>query len=127
MPDPAPLILVADDQPGVRRLIQEVFREDGYRVVTAANGQEAVALARAELPALVLLDMKMPVMDGMEALRALKISQPKTLIIMMTAVGEGAWVQEAIGAGAHTCIAKPFDVFALRELVEQVLLREAIG
>lgn len=120
----APLILVVDDQLGVRRLIQEVFREIGYRVAAAAHGQEAIALAAAEQPALVLLDMKMPVMDGLETLRALKGSYPSLPVFMMTAVGDGDRVSEALSSGAETCINKPFDVFALRTLVQDRLIQE---
>lgn len=118
------LILVVDDQLGVRRLIQEVFREQGYRVVTAANGREAVAMASAVPPAVALIDMKMPVMDGLEALRILKSIHPDTVVLMMTAVGDEDRINEALIVGAHTCISKPFDVFALRKLVEGVLREE---
>lgn len=116
------LILVVDDQHGVRCLIEEVFYGSGYRVITAANGQEAVELVAAQRPDAVLLDMKMPVMDGLEALRIIKQGKhPSVVVIMMTAVGDDERMNEAFSAGAHTCIAKPFDVFALRELVARVL------
>jgi len=124
MPNRNALILVVDDQAGVRRLIQEVFREVGYRVLTATNGQEALAVAAAEFPAAVLLDMKMPVMDGLETLRALKMIHPGVLVLMMTAVGDGDQVTEALSSGAHFCVSKPFDVFALRSLVMDVLEKE---
>lgn len=120
----APLILVVDDQLGVRRLIQEVFREIGYRVATAAHGQEALALAAVTTPDLVLLDMKMPVMDGLETLRTLKGLYPDLIVLMMTAVGDGDRVQEALNMGARDCINKPFDVFALRQLAQSVLEKE---
>lgn len=115
------LILVVDDQMGVRRLIQEVFREVGYRVVTAAHGQEAMALCSVELPDLVLLDMKMPVMDGVETLRNLRQLYPQLAVIIMTAVGDGDRVNEVLSMGARDCISKPFDVFQLRGLVREVL------
>jgi two-component system response regulator (stage 0 sporulation protein F) len=120
----SPLILVVDDQAGVRRLIQELFREIGYRVATAAHGQEAMALCSVERPALVLLDMKMPVMDGLETLRALRNLYPDLPVIIMTAVGDGDRVNEVISAGARSCISKPFDVFELRKLVQEVLKEE---
>lgn len=120
----SPLILVVDDQMGVRRLIQEIFREIGYRVATASHGQEAMALCSVELPALVLLDMKMPVMDGMETLRTLFSLYPDLPVIIMTAVGDGDRVSEVISLGARSCINKPFDVFALRQLVQKVLEEE---
>jgi len=124
MPLEAPLILVVDDQMGVRRLIQELFREVGYRVATAVHGQEAMALCSVELPALVLLDMKMPVMDGVETLRTLHNLYPQLPVIIMTAVGDGDRVQEVLSIGARNCISKPFDVFELRQLVQKVLEEE---
>lgn len=117
----SPLILVVDDQIGVRRLIQEVFKEVGYRVVTAAHGREALTLAAAECPDLVLLDVKMPVMDGLETLKALRTSYPDLPVLMMTAVGDGDRVQEALVSGARMCLSKPFDVFDLRAKVQAVL------
>lgn len=124
MPAEAPLVLVVDDQMGVRRLIQEVFREVGYRVATAVHGQEALALCSVELPGLVLLDMKMPVMDGIETLRTLRHLYPELPVIIMTAVGDGDRVSEVLSMGARNCISKPFDVFELRQLVQQVLEEE---
>ncbi|MFZ5824934.1 MAG: response regulator [Bacillota bacterium] len=118
-----PLILVVDDQAGVRLLLREVFRETGYRIALAAHGQEAVVLASAELPSLALVDVKMPVMDGFETLRALKGLDPSMPVLMMTAVGEGR-INELLESGARDCITKPFDVFALRNLVQQVLQEE---
>jgi two-component system, response regulator, stage 0 sporulation protein F len=120
-----PLILVVDDQMGVRRLIQEVFKEIGYRVAAAAHGQEAIAIAAAELPAVVLLDMKMPVMDGLETLRTLKSLYPDLIVFMMTAVGDGDRINEALANGASRCISKPFDVFELRHQVQAVMTKEA--
>jgi two-component system response regulator (stage 0 sporulation protein F) len=118
-----PLILVVDDQAGVRLLLREVFREVGYRVALAAHGQEAVAMASVELPALALVDLKMPVMDGLETLRALKELDPTLPVLIMTAVGEGR-ISELLQNGARDCIMKPFDVFQLRDRVQQVLQEE---
>lgn len=118
-----PLILVVDDQAGVRLLLREVFREVGYRVALASHGQEAVVMASMEVPAMALVDLKMPVMDGLETLRALKGLDPTLPVLMMTAVGEGR-MNELLENGARDCITKPFDVFKLRDLVQQVLQEE---
>lgn len=105
-------------------MLREVFREVGYRVLLAAHGQEAIVLASAELPALALVDLKMPVMDGLETLRALKGLDSSLPVLMMTAVGEGR-VSELLENGARDCIIKPFDVFVLRDLVHQIIREEA--
>lgn len=121
-----PHLLVVDDQYGVRRLIHELFSQAGYRVTLASNGREALDQVQANPPTLVLLDMRMPVMDGMEALRLLKQMRPDLRCIMMTAVEDEEQINQAMAAGAQACIAKPFDIFALRELVEGVLGKEGI-
>lgn len=119
-----PHLLVVDDQYGVRRLIQELFSQAGYKVSLASNGREALEQVQTNPPVLVLLDMRMPVMDGMEALRLLKQMHPDLPCIMMTAVEDGEQISLALSAGAQACISKPFDIFALRELVEGVLGKE---
>lgn len=114
-------ILVVDDQLGVRRLLQELFREEGFDVFLAGHGGEAVELARKQRPVLALVDVKMPVMDGLETLRALKQEHPDLPVIMMTAVGDGERVTEALKSGALNAITKPFDVFAVRNMVLELL------
>lgn len=118
-----PLILVVDDQVGVRMLLQEVFREVGYRVALAPHGEAALPLAAAERPAVALVDLKMPIMDGLETLQALRAMHPTLPVLMMTAVGEGR-VEQLLASGARDCIMKPFDVFVLRDRVQQVLQEE---
>jgi two-component system response regulator (stage 0 sporulation protein F) len=120
-----PSILVADDQLGVRRLLEELFFQVGYRVVTAAHGREAVVAATAERPSLALLDIRMPVMDGLEALRELRQLYPDLPVFMMTAVGDSERATEALSLGAQDCIGKPFDIFELRRLVQATLGEEA--
>ena len=110
-------ILVVDDQLGVRRLLQELFREEGYDVLLAGHGGEAVELARKQKPMVALVDVKMPVMDGLETLHALKQEHPDLPVIMMTAVGDGERVTEALKSGALKAITKPFDVLVVRNLV----------
>lgn len=116
---------MVDDQPGVRRLLTELFRADGMEVVTAADGREALDLARADRPSLAVVDMRMPVMDGVGAIAGLKAMYPDLPIVLMTAVGDTERVAEAKRLGAMHAITKPFDVFHLRELVRDALEREA--
>ena len=116
-----PHILVVDDQKGIRRLVQEIFRGDPYRVSLAANGAEALETAAKDCPHLVLLDVKMPVMDGVETLRRLRQVHPLIPVIIMTAVGDGDRVREALGLGAICSVTKPFDVHQLRNLISSTI------
>lgn len=121
MAERAAVILVADDQPGVRWLVQELFADGPHQVVAAAHGQEALAAAERQRPDVALIDLRMPVMDGVETLRALRVLYPSLPVVMMTAVDDGDRVTECLRLGAACSIAKPFDVFALRALVEATL------
>ncbi|XER10156.1 Protein-glutamate methylesterase/protein-glutamine glutaminase [Sporomusa aerivorans] len=111
-------ILVIDDQPGIRRLLTEVLQDEGYRVVTAANGYEGIQAAQEVHPNVILMDMKMPGMDGIEALKKLKRQGQGDQVIMMTAYGELDMVNEAREAGMRDYITKPFDIMSLCQIIE---------
>lgn len=121
MPGDKPYLLIVDDQLGVRRLLFEAFTEEGYDVAMAASGLEAIARVKERLPNLILMDMKMPGMNGLEALQEIKKFYPQVLVIMMTAYGELEIVAEAMKIGAREYIPKPFDLNDLRTLVKSVL------
>lgn len=110
-------ILIVDDQPGIRRLLMEVLTEEGYTVVTAQNGYEGLQKAKELEPALILMDMKMPGMDGIETLRELRKVGQAGNVIMMTAYGELELVNQARELGAYAYITKPFDIIALCDMV----------
>lgn len=112
-------ILVIDDQPGIRRLLTEVLNDEGYEVATAENGYEGVRIAKEVQPAVILMDMKMPGMDGIETLRELKTSGLQDRVIMMTAYGELETVKEARDLGAYSYITKPFDIIALCNMIHE--------
>ena len=114
-------ILVVDDQIGVRRLLVETFRDQGFDVDVAANGYEALEKLKHKAPDLILLDMKMPGMNGLEVLRQIKQRYPDQAVIMMTAYGELEIVNEAINLGVKECITKPFDINQLRELAQRII------
>ncbi|MDA8234589.1 MAG: response regulator [Clostridia bacterium] len=114
-------VLVVDDQLGVRRLLFEAFQEDGYKVDLAGNGLEAVDRVKQGMPDLILMDMKMPGMNGLEALRVIKAMDSSASVIMMTAYGELEIVTEAMSLGVKEYVTKPFDINELRTLVRQVL------
>lgn len=114
-------ILVIDDQPGIRRLLMEVLTEEGYAVHTAANGYEGIQKVNELKPHLILMDMKMPGMDGIETLRELKRMNQADKVIMMTAYGELELVNQAKELGAYAYITKPFDIIALCTIISNQL------
>ncbi|GMA50885.1 response regulator [Alicyclobacillus contaminans] len=114
-------ILIVDDQFGIRVLLQEVLHHEGYTVLEAPNGPKALELVRAEAPDLILLDMKIPGMDGLEILRNIRKMKVCTKVIMMTAYGELDLIQEAMEMGALAHFTKPFDIDELREAVNAQL------
>jgi len=102
-------VLVVDDEESVRNLLQRILEGAGYQVTTAANGKEAlykVSLGETEL---VLLDIKMPEMSGIEVLSKLTADSPDTCAIMVTSVAETETAVEAMKLGAYDYILKPFD------------------
>ncbi len=113
-------ILIVDDQKGVRRLLEELFKKDGWEVELAADGKEAVESADKFLPDIILMDMKMPNMSGLEASQIILKKYNNLDIIMMTAYGEMDVVKEALDAGVKRCITKPFDIIDLRNTVNQM-------
>lgn len=114
-------VLVVDDQPGIRRLLMEVLTEEGYLVYTAANGYEGVQKAKDLKPTLILMDMKMPGMDGIETLRELKHLNQADKVIMMTAYGELGLVNVAKELGAYAYVTKPFDIIELCTMISQLI------
>ncbi|MGI5838839.1 MAG: response regulator [bacterium] len=117
-------ILVADDQKGVRRLLSEVFRRDEYIVHLAADGREAIRQVQQFNPDIMLLDMKMPGMDGLATLRELRQHGLQICVILMTAYGELEIVKEAMSLGARAHITKPFDVNELKDLVGRLVAEQ---
>jgi len=114
-------LLVVDDQMGVRRLLFEAFKEEGYAIELAASGHEAVEKVKFGIPDIILMDMKMPGMNGLETLQEIKKIHDDILVIIMTAYGELEVVSEAKKLGIKEYITKPFDINELRRLVKEVI------
>lgn len=114
-------ILIVDDQPGIRMLLEEVFSKEGFETLSASNGREALDIFEELRPELVLLDMKIPGMDGIEILKRMKQECEGVQVVMMTAYGELNLIEEAKTCGAVRHFTKPFDVFELRETVKKLL------
>jgi CheY-like chemotaxis protein len=116
-------ILVAEDERDIQFLIAFTLQAAGYEVLTASNGEEAVALATKELPALVLTDVRMPKLTGYDACRQLK-SNPATQhipVVFLSAKGQEAEVQTGLDAGGDAYLLKPFEVTQLTKKVAEIL------
>ncbi|EKN64875.1 two-component response regulator [Neobacillus bataviensis LMG 21833] len=118
-------ILIVDDQFGIRILLNEVFQKEGYQTFQAANGVQALDIVTKHDPDLVLLDMKIPGMDGIEILKRMKVIDPDIRVIIMTAYGELDMIQEARDLGAITHFAKPFDIDDIRAAVRKHIPQNA--
>ncbi|MCM3744194.1 response regulator [Sporosarcina luteola] len=116
-------LLIVDDQAGIRLLLNEVFTKEGFEARLAANGAEALQLITEKEPDCVLLDMKMPGIDGVEVLKRLKKDWPRIPVIMMTAYGEVELTEEAIKNGAEKYFTKPFNIYEVRDAVREILHR----
>ncbi|MFX3624409.1 MAG: response regulator [Ectobacillus sp.] len=118
-------ILIVDDQYRIRILLNEVFQKEGYKTYQAANGFQAIDIVKKDKPDLVILDMKIPGMDGIEILKRLKEIEPDIKVILMTAYGELDMIQEAKDLGALMHFAKPFDIDEMRKAVRQQITVQA--
>lgn len=102
-------ILLVDDAAFMRMMIKDTLSKSGYTdVYEAADGQIAVAKYEEVKPDLVIMDITMPNMDGLEALKAIKVNDPGAVVVMCSAMGQEAMVIEAIKSGAKDFIVKPF-------------------
>jgi two-component system chemotaxis response regulator CheY len=116
-------VLLVDDEPHIRKFVSLILKQLGTPVVLeAANGEEALEVYRRENPDLVLMDVSMPRMDGIETLKALKVIDPNCAVIMLTSIVNRDTIEQAVEAGALNYIRKdiPKDEIAkaLRETIE---------
>jgi DNA-binding response OmpR family regulator len=120
----AKTVLLVDDEPTLVATLKYNLEREGYRVITAADGEKAIAAARAERPELIILDLMLPVMDGLEVCRILRreTSQP---ILMLTARGEEVDKVVGLELGADDYVTKPFGMRELLARVRALLRRTA--
>jgi DNA-binding response OmpR family regulator len=124
--DPEKTILIVDDEPNVRLMLRIALASAGYTVIDAEDGQTALKRLRDTRCSLVLLDLKMPRIDGMEVLRRLRSSGNVVPVIMLTAHGSIHDAVEAMKLGAIDFVPKPITPEALRATVAEVIAREAV-
>lgn len=115
-------ILIVDDQQGIRLLLNEVFKKEGFTTHLAANGLDALKVAKENSLDCVLLDMKIPGMDGLEILARLKQDSPNLPVMMMTAYVEQYMIDRATELGVTKYFTKPFNIFEVRDEVKKILV-----
>ena len=125
MPDPATL-LIADDDPAVRESLERTLTREGYRVVLASDGRAALERLQGGGVDLVLADLKMPGLTGLELLRAAKVAAPDVDVIMLTAFGTVEEAVKAMKDGAYDFLTKPFQRSQLLRLIRLALERRAL-
>ena len=114
-------VLIADDAPLIRRLLKDILRESSFRVIgEAVDGDEAIRLYAELQPDLVLMDIMMPGLDGIEATRVILRQDPEARVIMCTTVGQQRRIIEALQAGARDFLVKPIVPAKLLEAMRKV-------
>jgi len=120
-------ILVVDDEKEICDLFQDTLTQEGYQVLTATNGKEAVSLGKQNRFDLALLDIKMPGMDGIEVFQKLKKVKKDMQVIMLTGYGNLKTAKEAMRLGAYDYLTKPFDFELVKNIIREALERKKEG
>ena len=115
-------VMIVDDEPSILGVLEEFLKRDGFKVLTAVNGRDAVDKAKKEKIDLALVDMAMPVLNGTETMLELKKLNPEIAVIMVTAYRDAEKVVEALKLGAVDVIFKPFDLKHVRESIRGTLM-----
>jgi CheY-like chemotaxis protein len=118
-------VLIVDDQPAIRLLLRELFELEGVTVYEAPNGRTAIQQVRRNRVDFILLDLKMPDMDGIEALREIRTFNSSVLVAMITAYGDPEKLETAKKLGTLAFFTKPFDIEYVKDFVMVRLKQEA--
>ena len=113
--------LVVDDAAFMRMRCVKLLNENGFETIEAENGKEAVATYQSAKPDAVLMDITMPEMDGIAALKAIMAFDPNARVAMVTALGQQSMVMEALQAGARDFVVKPFQAPRVLEAAHKLL------
>ncbi|PJI09816.1 MULTISPECIES: response regulator [Clostridium] len=115
-------VLIVDDAAFMRMMIKDILEKNGFEIVgEASNGLKAVEIYKKEKPDVVTMDITMPDMDGIEAVKAIKSFDPAARVIMCSAMGQQTMVMDAIRAGARDFIVKPFQADRVLEAIKKAL------
>jgi two-component system chemotaxis response regulator CheY len=117
-----PTILIVDDAEFLRMRISKMLSNNGYTVLQADNGLNAVSTYKAARPDIVLMDITMPEMDGLTALKEIKALDPRARVVMLTALGQESVVVEAVKSGAQDFVVKPFEPERVLDTINRALV-----
>ncbi len=120
-------VLIVDDEDEIRHLLVEILSQPGWQIDLARDGQEAVDLVHAHDYHVVISDLLMPHIDGMDLLQRIHQIRPKTRVILITGVGKTDWVKQALRLGAYDYVEKPFDLSEFRQVVESAVMSRTSG
>jgi DNA-binding NtrC family response regulator len=120
-------IVIVDDEETVRYSFRKLFRDPGYEIFEAANGLDALSVIKKESPDLVLMDIEMPGLNGLEAIQRIKSMMPQLPVIIMTAFGTSERVIAAMKYGAFEYLEKPFDVARLKAVISEAIETKRIS
>src|SRR5256885_16843447 len=121
-----PYCLVVDDEERLRQVLTHVMRRDGFQCIEASNGIEALDQLRRYPVSLVLTDLRMPRMDGMELLRQVRARHPDVAVVMITAVPDVQAAVECLGRGAVDYLTQPFHLQGVRARARQAMDRPPV-
>lgn len=116
------LLAIVDDDPGICRSMKLILEKKGHNVVTCSSGKECLSIVKDKSPDIVFIDMKMPVMNGLETYLEIKKINPKIVGVMMTAYRQevSELVRQAVENGGYCCLYKPFDMDEVLRLVDEI-------
>ncbi len=120
-PRPQPRILVVDDEPHVVQIFQDLLAQRGYEVVSSTNGDDAILKVTTESFDLVLTDINLPGVDGLEVVRAAKAADKDTCVILITGYASTTTAIDALRQGAYDYITKPFDLWETAKAIDRGL------
>ena len=114
-------ILIVDDNISLSRTTTLILKRKGYAVATAQDGLEAIAMVEESPFDIIFMDIKMPLMDGVEAHRKIKQIRPEAVVMMMTAYSVEEQIQQALQEGAYGVLYKPLDMYEVLSFIERIL------
>lgn len=117
------LLVIADDDPNIGKTMKKTMERKGYSVTTCLTGEEAIALAKDRPRDIFFIDMKLPVLNGLETYLEIRKVNPEAIVVMMTAYRQemDELVKKAVEKGAYTCLYKPFDMDDVIKTIEEIL------